>query len=89
MSFKTVLLLLAAVSTARAQALDFDTVRLDVDKVDSIDTIDMNADGRPDLVVTAGRSAKIFLFKPGAGFARTPTARSVRPTSPGPRRGSR
>ncbi len=54
------------------QDLPYDTVRLDVDKADSIDSIDLNADGRPDLVVTAGRAAKIFLFRPDAGFSRTP-----------------
>ncbi|HZN61764.1 MAG TPA: VCBS repeat-containing protein [Planctomycetota bacterium] len=69
---RTVLILLAAASPAFAQALDYDTIRLDVDKVDSIDTVDLNADDRPDIVITAGRSAKIFLFKPGAGFARAP-----------------
>jgi hypothetical protein len=55
-----------------AQDLDYDTVRLEVDKVDSIDSIDLNADGRPDLVVTAGRQVKIFLFVPGLGFAKKP-----------------
>ena len=67
---KIALILLAAASPAFAQDLAYDTVRLEADKADSIDAIDLNDDGRPDLVVTAGRSAKIFLFKPDAGFSK-------------------
>ena len=64
-------LLLAAVLPV-AQDLAYDTVRLDVDKADSIDMVDLDADGRPDIVVTTGRSARIFLYKPDKGFQRTP-----------------
>ena len=64
--------LLLAVAVAVAQDLAFDTVRLDVDKADSIDTVDLDADGRPDIVVTSGRSVKIFLYKPDKGFQRSP-----------------
>jgi hypothetical protein len=58
-------------ATAFAQELGYDTIRLDVDKADAIDAVDLDADGKPDLVVTAGRTAKIFLYKPGPGFDRT------------------
>lgn len=65
----TALILLTAASP---QALAYDTVRLDVDKADSIDSVDLNADGRPDLVVTTGRSMRIFLYRPDKGFSRAP-----------------
>lgn len=74
---KIVLVLLVAASPAFAQDLEYDTVRLDIDKVDSIDAIDLNADGRPDLVVTAGRTANIFLFVPGKGFSKAPDRKLV------------
>ena len=68
--FVVLVALLIAASPAAAQDLQFDTVRLDADKADSVDTVDLNNDGRPDLVVTAGRTAKIWLFN--KGFAKAP-----------------
>jgi hypothetical protein len=62
----------ALILLAALQDVSFDTVRLEADKADSIDAIDLNADKHPDIVVTAGRTAKIFLFRPGAGFAPKP-----------------
>jgi hypothetical protein len=63
---------IAAALSAAAQEIPFDTVRLEVDRADAIDAVDLNADGRLDLVVSAGRQARIFLFKPGRGFVPAP-----------------
>ncbi|HTF56856.1 MAG TPA: VCBS repeat-containing protein [Planctomycetota bacterium] len=70
---KIALLLVALMaSPAAAQELAFDTVRIQVDQADSIDAVDLNDDGRPDLVITGGRSARIFLFRPEGGFKPAP-----------------
>ena len=57
---------------AAAQELAFDTIRLDVDQADSIDAVDLNSDGHPDLLVGSGRTAMIFLYKADKGFATKP-----------------
>jgi len=70
---KTVLPLLALLaSPAFAQELTFDTVRLQPGQADAIDAVDVNDDGRPDLLVTGGRSARIFLFRAEGGFKPAP-----------------
>ena len=67
-----VVAVLALATPAAAQELAFDTVRLEADRADAVDAVDLNADGRPDVVVTAGRTAKIFLFRPDKGFSPQP-----------------
>jgi hypothetical protein len=63
---------LVAVVLLLAQDPAYDTIRFDAAKVDAIDSVDLNADDRPDLVVTAGRSARIHLFRAAGGFVKEP-----------------